>query len=51
MASEQQSGGGGGALAVGVAERLSSKLHPDVNSGIIKAGGGEATEIEPSPLS
>ena len=29
--------------AVGVAERLSSKLHPGVNSGTIKAGGGEAT--------
>ena len=29
--------------AVGVAERLSDKLHPDVNSGTFKAGGGEAT--------
>ena len=29
--------------AVGVAERLSSKLHPDVNSGTFKAGGGEPT--------
>jgi hypothetical protein len=29
--------------AVGVAERLRGKLHPDVNSGTIKAGGGKAT--------
>lgn len=28
---------------MGVAERLSGKLHPGVNSGTIKAGGGEAT--------
>jgi hypothetical protein len=28
---------------VGVAERLSGKLHPGVNSGTIKAKGGEAT--------
>lgn len=28
---------------MGVAEQLSSKLHPDVNSGTFKAGGGEAT--------
>lgn len=30
---------------MGVAERLSGKLHPGVNSGTIKAGGGEATVI------
>ena len=28
---------------MGVAERLSGKLHPGVNSGTIKAGRGEAT--------
>jgi hypothetical protein len=34
---------------VGVAERLSRKLHPDVNSGTLagrfQAGGGEATSL------
>ena len=28
-----------------MAELLSSKLHPGVNSGTIKAGGGEATSV------
>ena len=35
---------------MGVAERLSSKLHPGVNSGTIKAGGGEATALDNQEL-